>query len=609
MEANKIIDDIVVSLGFPNESKSRDCLVIFSSKEAHIEIVIDCIDIVLGQEYKYNVIRLDNYLSSGDSQYEEIIGLINNCSIGVVILDGFRPNVLFEFGILKGLNKPCIVLKENNAVIDVIGFYDDIGINLDLVNPKIDMDKHFSDVKDRFYIKYDKNKPKEIREKVKKEMDKLKQQIEDEYMRMLIPNKNLLITEIKKNLQRSFEIYQLKNDEITSDLRTKYDVIMDNIIEIAKDSGIILPDEFFLVNSNFFYRLYDFSSALKWVNFCSEKDIEFFYMKSALLIEMNNYKDAIPVILEAIKIKNNDESLWHRLALAQDHLGDKNANNSFRQGIKFNKDCSLIHYHYGILLFQQNKFNGAYKQFNKANNIEKASYPVYSFWEAKALLKLEKKDDGIEILEKLAKEHPDFADVWFELGRNSGDSVKALGYYDKVIKLEPKHYGAICNKAATLSDLGETQKALRLIRKVDGECKSYNKCNAIHKNIGNMLFKLEKYEEALMELEKCYDSKGETSKYFGFLAVLLVLNNRTQEAFVSIEKAANMDSEDGNCFYNFACALSIKDKINEAIPYLKMAIAIDNKYKDNMTKDKDFENLRNSVNIKEIFGIESINAN
>lgn len=46
--------------------------------------------------------------------------------MGVVILDGFRPNVLFEFGVLIGMEKPVVLLKDKEAEINVKTLYGEI---------------------------------------------------------------------------------------------------------------------------------------------------------------------------------------------------------------------------------------------------------------------------------------------------------------------------------------------------------------------------------------------------------------------------------------------------------------------------------------------------
>jgi hypothetical protein len=54
-------------------------------------------------------------LQSGASQLRQITDLIRNCEFAIVALDGLRANVIFEYGLLRALDKPTIVLKEKNA--------------------------------------------------------------------------------------------------------------------------------------------------------------------------------------------------------------------------------------------------------------------------------------------------------------------------------------------------------------------------------------------------------------------------------------------------------------------------------------------------------------
>jgi nucleoside 2-deoxyribosyltransferase len=54
---------------------------------------------------------------------EEFLRAAKSCVLGIVILDGFRPNVLFEFGVLTGLEKPIILLKDKKAEINIKTLY------------------------------------------------------------------------------------------------------------------------------------------------------------------------------------------------------------------------------------------------------------------------------------------------------------------------------------------------------------------------------------------------------------------------------------------------------------------------------------------------------
>lgn len=114
-------------------------------------MLIDCLRIVIGKHFEVEL--TPSALESGASQREQVIALIERCAFAVVILEGLRPNVLFEYGILQGKNKPVILLKEESATVDIPGYYGDAP-GLQIYPVEIDVDKCFSDVKDVNYARW-----------------------------------------------------------------------------------------------------------------------------------------------------------------------------------------------------------------------------------------------------------------------------------------------------------------------------------------------------------------------------------------------------------------------------------------------------------------------
>ena len=127
------------------DNQAPTCFVSYSTREAHVSLLIECIEIVLTPHFKVN--RTPSALESGASQRSQIRQLIHDCAFGIVILDGLRPNVVFEYGILDGLRKPVIFFKEVEAKVDIGGFFERAP-NLSLDPVTLNLDKHFSDAKD-----------------------------------------------------------------------------------------------------------------------------------------------------------------------------------------------------------------------------------------------------------------------------------------------------------------------------------------------------------------------------------------------------------------------------------------------------------------------------
>lgn len=98
---------------------------------------------------KYEVHLTPSALTSGASQLQKIEGEISSCSFGVVCLDGLRPNVIHEWGFMRGQGKPVILLKKEDATVDVRHFIRESAPQLQ--NPSLDMNVHVSNLKDINY--------------------------------------------------------------------------------------------------------------------------------------------------------------------------------------------------------------------------------------------------------------------------------------------------------------------------------------------------------------------------------------------------------------------------------------------------------------------------
>jgi len=117
----------------------------------YINLLLSLLEPVL-RGSNLNPQRLGDEIRSGEDYLEKIEKMIDDCVLGVVILDGFRPNVIFEFGMLRGKRKPIIVLQSNDAYINIKTLYSsrkEAGLSKGefrkLRHPKIVISRHLSD--------------------------------------------------------------------------------------------------------------------------------------------------------------------------------------------------------------------------------------------------------------------------------------------------------------------------------------------------------------------------------------------------------------------------------------------------------------------------------
>jgi hypothetical protein len=134
----------------PKEKSAEEpfYFVSYSTGEPQIALLVECLEIVFRKHFKIKL--TPSSLEVGKSQHDVILDQIRRSAFGVVCLDGLRPNVIFEYGAMKGANKGVLLLKEATATVDIAHFFAGAA-SLALPPPAIDMDKHFSNTKDRFY--------------------------------------------------------------------------------------------------------------------------------------------------------------------------------------------------------------------------------------------------------------------------------------------------------------------------------------------------------------------------------------------------------------------------------------------------------------------------
>jgi len=121
------------------------CFVSYSSREPHVNILFPCLWIALSPSFDLRL--TPSALESGASQRTQIAELIADCSFAVVVLDGLRPNVTYEYGLLDAHDKPVILLKEKSATVDIKSLIGD-AVSLAVASPGLNIDSQFSDIKD-----------------------------------------------------------------------------------------------------------------------------------------------------------------------------------------------------------------------------------------------------------------------------------------------------------------------------------------------------------------------------------------------------------------------------------------------------------------------------
>ncbi len=180
------------------------CILVYSSYAhvGHIKYTLDYIEEYL-ENSGFRIVYLKDEAKDLSIYSDEFLRAAKDCVLGVVILDGFRPNVLFEFGVLMGLEKPVVLLKDKDAEINIKTLYGNIsgqnckmktGLSAsnfkNLKNPQIEIVScnQFSDLSMKI-SEYDreasKNEEKHISKLLGSNIDKIRAEIEREGEKLL----------------------------------------------------------------------------------------------------------------------------------------------------------------------------------------------------------------------------------------------------------------------------------------------------------------------------------------------------------------------------------------------------------------------------------------
>ncbi len=252
------------------------CLLVFSDRKhvPYIYNIVNCLEEIL-PSLGFAVKKLSDE-SSPDTHFgENIENLVEECILGIVIFDGFRPNVLFEYGLLRGKGKLVIPLQDKRATIAIKSLY---SINKDddrndirrktnltknqferLSEPPIGFFSEFSDRHGINLILIDchatlesEEHPKEkIKTEIKKMMPKILEKYSNQTFRTLENTMPHYLEEFQQITLEILQLYTRLNHFETQDLKA----ILLKINELESKTKTRLPSSIYNIIASLYTRL------------------------------------------------------------------------------------------------------------------------------------------------------------------------------------------------------------------------------------------------------------------------------------------------------------------------------------------------------------------
>lgn len=261
-------------------------------------------------------------------------------------------------------------------------------------------------------------------------------------------------------------------------------------------------------------------------------------------------------------------------------------------------------YTFVLIIFLVAGFNRkADAQANTGSQEQGESYSVAGeLKKAQNMLQQGNNEEASKIFVGLMQNEPDNKEAvqgWLiaNMKRTPTGEEDAIILLDSLNIIYPENTGVIFFRAFIEAEYGHIEDALNdfetLIKIQPDEALNY-----IGK--GQVLYGIEKFEEAFIALDKATSLDSGRSDVWGMKAAALAKMGHFNDAVTAINKGLELDPDNPATVYNRACIYSLTgDKIN-AIADLKKAISMNNSFREYARTDEDFKSLYNDEDFKKL---------
>lgn len=389
---------------------------------------------------------------------------LEGCLLGIVLLDGLRPNITYELGVLDGLNRPIIILYSEGAHISAKSLWgkmnqkktlDVTGIGSRdwerLMDPPLEIDCHLSDLKGQWIKKVPNyiNNPELFRKILLEEINKIKKDVLD---------LAILNTESsKQDIKISIDYYQNKYEESLK--------LIDKRLMVEPANALL----------------------------CLAKSVN--------LIQLNRFSDALSAAEKAININPDFAEAWSNKGIALACLKEYDkAILSFEKALEIKPDLIAAINNKAHALNKLHRNQASVEAYKKAIILSPEDPSLWNDM-ASVYADLGQYDNAYIAIQKAIEIDPKNPMYWFNKGNALTDLNKipdAIIAYDKAIELNPKYISPQCNKGILLFNNKEYLAAVHTFDRITEIDKYYG--DAWY-NKGLALFYLNRKEEAVEAIQ------------------------------------------------------------------------------------------------------------
>ena len=247
----------------------------------------------------------------------------------------------------------------------------------------------------------------------------------------------------------------------------------------------------------------------------NESNADVLYFLAVVKSKLGDFKSAIPLFEEVVKIKREHTEAYYNLALCLQNLNrDEEALKNYKKVIELNPFLSEAHNNIAIIYKNMNKYDEAEKAFMMAVKVKPDNYSAMSnlsglsinkdkskeYQEAFELFQRKEFSAAKNIIVRLLGKVPDNLHLLKSLGiinYNLNEFEESVECYKKIIKLNENDSEAQYSLGVCYQSLDNNDLALKQYKKAIELNPEYLEA---HNNLGLLYSSLKNYEEA----ENCF---------------------------------------------------------------------------------------------------------
>ncbi len=577
-----------------SQSSTLNCFIIYSDKR-HCEYIENILYHVKSCLIKkgYEPILLRTVIESEEDYYESINKIVNNAVLGFVILDGFRSNVLFEFGVLRGLEKCIIVLQEKQADFQIKTLYNENG-NIreesgltenkfkNLKNPKLNVDIHFSDFKGKHISFYNKQEPESLINTINEEIDKKKICVK-KYIEKKI---------VEEQSKKTIQTIQLKKQgyiELSDFYRNAKDD--EKALEILEESLKSFPDFALALNkkANIYYDKLNYIEAEKLYHKAIISDPTLpnpWNGLGNLYSEQKQYDKAKDAYEKAIAIEKNYAKAWNNYGVLKKELKlYLEAENFFKKAIEIDNSLILTRFNLIDLYIEQNEMAKASliikELLVKDPNNYQALIHQAEIYEAQ-----NNSDAAEKIYNKIIEKNPKDGYVYLNLGLYKYKKKKiqeAKDFFIKAIEIKPSEslFFIIGDLSKELKDFKTAEEyLLKAMNLYPNSISAFFELTLYyiefnHEKAKELILKNSRLIQEIIEKTEIV-TKENIEDAFKLVRINIFLKKFTESINLA-EKIFSIETKNGDYYNNIGWWLYLEKQYDIAEKYVLISLDLNNK--------------------------------